>query len=253
MTTTFESGGAKAGVGASIRAAILDLDGTLVHTLGDFVEALQRMLRDLPAPYTHFSISAASIEPLVGKGSENLIKSLLAQIDTAQGAIKNEADMALFDLACARYLHHYADVNGRFSTVYPGVLEGLVALQALGWPLACVTNKPTAFAQTLLRATGLERFFAFTLGGDALPRKKPDPLPLLTACERLGVPAAQTLMVGDSSNDAQAARAAGCPVWLMTYGYNHGQSVHAVDADGFVDRLVDLPWLTSPDSRARAN
>lgn len=215
------------------------------------MEALQRMLCDLPAPYTHYPISAETIKPLVGKGSENLIKSLLAQVDTARGAIKNGVDAALFNLACARYLYHYADVNGQFSTVYPGVLEGLVALQALGWPMACVTNKPTAFAQTLLRAKGLEDYFAFTLGGDALPRKKPDPLPLLTACVRLGVPAAHTLMVGDSSNDAQAARAAGCPIWLMTYGYNHGQSVRAVDADGFVDRLVDLPWLNNPDSRAK--
>lgn len=238
-----------ASAGAAIRAAILDLDGTLVHTLGDFVEALQRMLHDLPAPYTHYPISAATIEPLVGKGSENLIGSLLAQVDWAGGAIKNEADAAIFDMACARYLYHYAEVNGRVSTVYPGVLEGLEALQALGWPLACVTNKPTALAQSLLRAKGLEGFFAFTLGGDALPRKKPDPLPLLTACERLGVPAEHTLMVGDSSNDAQAARAAGCPVWLMTYGYNHGQAIHAVDADGFIDRLPDLPWLQGPALR----
>ena len=238
--------------GAGIRAAILDLDGTLVHTLGDFVEALQRMLHDLPAPYTHYPISAATIEPLVGKGSENLIKSLLAQVDAVSGAIKNGANAAIFDLACARYLHHYADVNARFSTVYPGALEGLHALQALAWPLACVTNKPTALAQALLRAKGLEGFFAFTLGGDALPRKKPDPLPLLTACERLGAPAAQTLMVGDSSNDAQAARAAGCPVWLMTYGYNHGETIHAVDADGFIDRLTDLPWLRGLAPRTRA-
>ena len=232
----------------SLRAAILDLDGTLVHTLGDFVVALQRMLLELPEPYASYAVQADTIEPLIGKGSENLIKSLLAQIDSAQGAIKNGAELAtsaVLEFACNRYLHHYAELNGRFATVYPGVLEGLTALQALDLPLVCVTNKPTAFAQALLHAKGLAGFFAFTLGGDALPRKKPDPLPLLTACERLGVPAAQTLMVGDSSNDAQAARAAGCPVWLMTYGYNHGQAIRAVDADGFIDRLSELPWLRS--------
>ena len=237
----------------SLRAAILDLDGTLVHTLGDFVEALQRMLQDLPEPYASFTVNAQSVEPLVGKGSENLIKSLLADIDRAQAAINNGANPAtpaVLELACSRYLHHYADVNGRIATVYPGVLEGLEALRALGWSLACVTNKPTAMAQALLQAKGLAGFFAFTLGGDALPRKKPDPLPLLTACARLGVSAAHTLMVGDSSNDAQAARAAGCPVWLMTYGYNHGQAIRAVDADGFVDRLTDLPWLRGLALRA---
>lgn len=237
-------------VASGWRAAILDLDGTLVDTLGDFVEALQRMLRDLPEPYSSFQVNPVLVEPLVGKGSENLIKSLLALISSAQTAIKKEANqtafvgpVGLFELAFARYQFHYADVNGRFAAVYPGVMEGLQALQALGWPLACVTNKPTAFAQALLRAKGLDTFFVFTLGGDAVARKKPDPLPLQMACQRLGVPPERTVMVGDSSNDAQAARAAGCPVWLMTYGYNHGQPVHEVDADGFADSLSALPWL----------
>ncbi len=233
----------------AIRAAILDLDGTLVHTLGDFVEALQRMLGDLPEPFAHFQVDAAIVEPMVGKGSENLIKSLLARINNDVLAIKNVAASTstlpqdLWELALARYQHHYADVNGQFAEVYPGVLQGLQGLQALGWPMACVTNKPTAFAQQLLRIKGLDQFFTLTLGGDALPRKKPDPLPLTTACARLGVACQQTLMVGDSSNDALAARAAGCPVWLMTYGYNHGQPVRAVDADGFIDTLSALPWL----------
>ena len=232
------------------QAAILDLDGTLVHTLGDFAEALKRMLLDLPEPYASYTVRPEAIELLIGKGSENLIKSLLALVDSAPAAIKNvasaiqvPASTALFELACARYQAHYADVNGQFATVYPGVLEGLQAFQALGWPLACVTNKPTAFAQDLLRANGLDSFFTLTLGGDAVARKKPDPLPLQLACQRMGVAPQRTVMVGDSSNDAQAARAAGCPVWLMTYGYNHGQPVRMVDADGFADSLSALPWL----------
>lgn len=248
MATSAEATGAAAPLQAhAIRAAILDLDGTLVHTLGDFVEALQRMLRDLPEPYASFQVDAAIVEPMVGKGSENLIKSLLARINNDGLAIKNVATSTLpqdlWELALARYQHHYADVNGQFAEVYSGVLQGLEGLQALGWPMACVTNKPTAFAQHLLRLKGLDRFFALTLGGDALPRKKPDPLPLITACARLGVAPHQTLMVGDSSNDALAARAAGCPVWLVTYGYNHGQPVRAVDSDGFIDNLSVLPWL----------
>lgn len=232
------------------RAAILDLDGTLVDTLGDFVEALQRTLRDLPEPYASFAVTARNIEPRVGKGSENLIKSVLELVDSAEAATKNVANISeksqaegLFALACARYQAHYQTINGHYAAVYDGVLDGLAALRALGWPLACVTNKPTAFAQDLLRAKGLDGFFVLTLGGDALARKKPDPLPLLVACQRLGVEPAHTVMIGDSSNDARAARAAGCPVWLMTYGYNHGQPIRAVDADGFADTLSALPWL----------
>ncbi len=251
---------------ANPQAAILDLDGTLVDTLGDFVQALQRMLGDLPVPYASYGVTAATVEPIIGKGSENLINSLLSHIALALPAIKNvatgggtdaqtsTAQRALLNLACQRYQHHYAQINGQFASVYPGVIEGLQALKALGWPLACVTNKPTAFAQALLRHTGLDHFFDFTLGGDAVARKKPDPLPLLLACQRLGSEPAQTLMVGDSSNDALAARAAGCPVWLMTYGYNHGQPVQVVDADGFIDTLSALPWLlpTAPAASAVA-
>jgi len=93
----------------------------------------------------------------------------------------------------------------------------------------------------LLRAKGLESFFEVCFGGDAFERRKPDPLPLLETCRALGTLPARTLMVGDSSNDAAAARAAGCPVALVTYGYNHGEPVRTVDADWFVDRLDQLP------------
>jgi phosphoglycolate phosphatase len=107
----------------------------------------------------------------------------------------------------------------------------------VGLPLACLTNKPTVPRPPLLEAKGLDGFFARVFGGDAFERKKPDPLPLLKACEALGTLPARTLMLGDSSNDAQAARAAGCPVVLVTYGYNHGEPVRNVDADRYVDSL----------------
>jgi phosphoglycolate phosphatase len=94
----------------------------------------------------------------------------------------------------------------------------------------------------LLKAKGLDGFFELTLGGDSVARTKPDPLPLLTACEAMGTRPVRTLMIGDSSNDAQAARAAGCPVLLVTYGYNHGQPIRGVDADAFTDSLAEIPW-----------
>jgi phosphoglycolate phosphatase len=124
--------------------------------------------------------------------------------------------------------------------VYAGVVEGLQALKAAGLRLACLTNKPTNFAKPLLEAKGLAAYFDVVFGGDAFERKKPDPLPLQKTCEALGATPAATLMVGDSSNDARAARAAGCPVILVTYGYNHGEPVRGVDADGFADSLTDV-------------
>ena len=116
-------------------------------------------------------------------------------------------------------------------------------LSARGLRLACLTNKPTNFAVPLLSAKGLEGFFSVVFGGDAFERKKPNPLPLLKTCEALASQPAQTLMIGDSSNDAAAARAAGCPVLLVTYGYNHGEPARSVDADGFVDSLTELREL----------
>jgi phosphoglycolate phosphatase len=91
-----------------------------------------------------------------------------------------------------------------------------------------------------LRSKGQDRFFPVVFGGDAFERKKPHPLPLLKTCEALGTPPSRTLMVGDSSNDAAAARAAGCPVVLVTYGYNHGRPVREVPADAHIDRLDQL-------------
>ncbi|MGI4777980.1 MAG: phosphoglycolate phosphatase [Janthinobacterium lividum] len=219
---------------ANFDAAIVDLDGTMVDTLDDFVAALDAMLADLSLP----RVDAAAVGAMVGKGSEHLVRSVLRHVVPATEDID-----ALYEPAFARYQHHYLDCNGRHSTVYPGVVEGLRALRASGLQLACLTNKPTAFALPLLAQKGLDGFFVHVFGGDAFARKKPDPLPLLKTCEALGIAPARTLMIGDSSNDAQAARAAGCPVVLVSYGYNHGAPVRGVDADAFVDALEEIAFL----------
>ena len=128
--------------------------------------------------------------------------------------------------------------NGRYARIYEGVHEGLAALAAQGLALVCVTNKPTHFAKALLAQLGVQASFAHVFGGDAFARKKPDPQPLLEACKALGTEPARTLMVGDSSNDAAAARAAGCPVALLSYGYNHGRPVREIDADAFAEETA---------------
>ncbi|SEB21446.1 phosphoglycolate phosphatase [Variovorax sp. YR216] len=215
-------------------AAIVDLDGTLVDTIGDFVVSLNRMLDELALPH----IDGPTVERMVGKGSEHLIHSVLRHVR----GTSDDGD-AWFERAWPRYQHHYLAINGQHADVYAGVVEGLTALRARGLRLACLTNKPTAFARPLLATKGLDGFFEVMFGGDAFERKKPDPLPLLKACEALATLPARTLMVGDSSNDAKAARAAGCPVVLVSYGYNHGEPVRDVDADAFVDSLAELAQL----------
>jgi phosphoglycolate phosphatase len=225
-----------------LKAVMVDLDGTMIDTLGDFEVALNRMLADLDLP----PITRTRVERMVGKGSEHLIRSVLThqlarpEVSGLSNVCSARSVDALYELALQRYQHHYLQINGEFATVYLGVMAGLQQMRDAGLVLACLTNKPLSFAKPLLKAKGLDAFFTHVFGGDSFERKKPDPLPLLKTCEALGTPPAHTLMVGDSSNDAQAARAAGCPVVLVRYGYNHGEPVDGVDADAYVDALTEV-------------
>ena len=218
-------------------AAIIDLDGTMVDTMGDFVVAINLMLRDMG----YDLVDRAVVALRVGKGSKNLVNSVLdhAAIQSIRAQKAPEKTVNL-DPALGLYQQHYRSINGQHARVYPGVMEGLQALQKNGLKLACLTNKPSAFARELLKLKQLDGFFSHLFGGDSFERKKPDPLPVLETCKALGTSPARTVMVGDSSNDAQAARAAGCPVLLVTYGYNHGEPIRSVDADGYIDSLEDV-------------
>lgn len=224
------------------RAAIVDLDGTMVDTLGDFEVALNRTLVDLDLP----PVSRSLVEKTVGKGSEHLIRSVLAhqlalpEVTGLGSVCASRSVDALYEPAWQGYQQHYLEINGDFSDVYPGVVKGLQDLRDAGLVLACLTNKPLAFAQDLLNAKGLARHFSHVFGGDSFERKKPDPLPLLRTCEALGVQPQEALMVGDSSNDAQAGHAAGCGVVLVTYGYNHGQPIRQIPALAWVASMTDI-------------
>ncbi|MGV3655935.1 MAG: phosphoglycolate phosphatase [Noviherbaspirillum sp.] len=224
----------------AIRAAMVDLDGTMVDSSTDLIAAVNLMLAELGMAQVEHDAALR----LIGKGSDHLVRSALALSASACALAAEggdgDAGLQLFPRARESFLRHYAHVNGHHSVVFPGVEQGLQALLAKGWKLACLTNKPTAFTLPLLKAKGLDRYFSQVFGGDAFSRLKPDPLPLLKTCEALGTRPEQTLMIGDSSNDARAARAAGCPVVLVTYGYNHGAPVREEDADGFIDSLAEL-------------
>lgn len=218
---------------APIRAAIIDLDGTMLDTMPDFHVAINGMRADLQlAP-----IAQATITPMVGKGSENLIRAVLA-LDFDAATVD-----ARFEDAMASYQRHYLAINGRHSVLFDGVIAGLQAMRANGLRLACVTNKPIAFTTPLLALKGLDGFFDVVYGGDSLARKKPDPLPLLTVCRDFDLAPSSVVAIGDSSNDAEAARAAGCPVLTVPYGYNHGRPVQEIDSDGIVDSLLSAAHL----------
>lgn len=212
-----------------MRAVIIDLDGTMLDTGPDFHAAINAMRSEFDLP----ALQLTQITDLVGKGSENLVLAALALGSTKELAAQR------FNAGLASYQAHYLQINGQYSQLYPQVIEGLQAMRAQGLRLACVTNKPVAFAKPLLAQFALSEYFELVYGGDSWPRKKPDPMPLLQVCETFVLAPSSVLMLGDSSNDAQAARAAGCPVWILPYGFNHGESVHQIDSDGIVPTLFE--------------
>jgi phosphoglycolate phosphatase len=216
-----------------VKAVMVDLDGTLLDTAGDLAAAANMMLRELGRA----ELPLETIKSYIGKGIQKLVKrSLTASLD-------GEPDADLFAKAMPLYERNYAATLCISTRPYPGVLEGLAVLRERSFQLACVTNKAEAFTLPLLNATGLLDFFDIVLAGDSLPRKKPDPMPLLHACTHFGIQPSEMLLIGDSLNDAQAARAAGCGVFCVPYGYNEGRDVRELDCDAIVPSLLDATRL----------
>ena len=216
-----------------IKAVTIDLDGTLLDTIPDLAAAANMMLEELDRP----ALEVELIRTFIGKGLPRLVERTLA------AGQNGDAGTELNERALAIYERIYAEVNGRHTTVYPGVREALESLTAQGFPLACVTNKTGRFTTPLLESTGFAGYFQHVVSGDTLARRKPDPAPLLHACEALNIAPRDMLMIGDSYNDTQAARAAGCPVFCVTYGYNEGRDVRELDADAIIDSLIDAVRL----------
>jgi phosphoglycolate phosphatase len=215
----------------TVRMVMLDLDGTLIHTAPDLAESANRMLRDLGMG-TYDQVTVAS---WIGNGVSRLVKRALT------GSMDAEPTTDLFERGHARFLAHYGELVADQSRPFPGVVAGLDALRAAGFQMACITNKAEAFTLPLLEQLALSSYFELVLSGDRLPKRKPDPLPLLHACRHFGIEPSQGVLVGDSVNDVQAARAAGMPVVCVTYGYNRGRDVRELHPDAVVDALTEVP------------
>jgi len=217
----------------SVEAVAIDLDGTMLDTVEDLALAVNHTLEEL-----HFAtLELELVRTFVGKGLANLVER------SVTASLGHAPDAALLARALPIYEANYDRVNGQTTTIFPGVPEGLEALASAGYSLACITNKSKRFTEPLLERIGFARYFSVVLSGDSLPKKKPDPMPLTHAAERFGVEPGQLLMIGDSINDAQAARAAGCPIFCVTYGYNEGADVHSLDVDAIVPSLVEAAGL----------
>ena len=215
-----------------VKAVVVDLDGTMLDTIGDLASAANATRIELGfAP-----LDLEFIKTFVGKGIVNLVSRTLTD---GRGGL----EQAALDHGVAVFERHYALCLAETTRAYPGVEQGLRALREVGLRLGCITNKAARFTHPLLEQTGLADYFEIVLAGDTLARKKPDPLPLLHAAEFFKVQPHELLLIGDSVNDVQAAHAAGCPVFVVPYGYNEGQDIRTQNYDALIAGLDEAANL----------
>jgi phosphoglycolate phosphatase len=209
---------------------LIDVDGTLVDSVPDLAYCVDEMMKALGRP-VH---GEAKVRNWVGNGVERLVKrSLLGQLE-------GEPDDVDFEKALPIFLDLYSKNVSHRSALFPGVREAIDYFKGQHYKLGCVTNKASQFTIPLLEDMGIHDEFDYLVCGDTLPKKKPDPLPLLHAAEHLGVTAENSLMIGDSISDVKAARAAGFQIICMSYGYNHGEDIRDYHPDLVVDSMADL-------------
>ena len=216
-----------------VSAIVIDLDGTLLHSAPELAEAANRMLREMD----YAPVSQELLASYIGNGIGWLVKRALT------GEMHATPDAALYEHALPIFQKHYSDLL-LGSKPYDGAIEGLEAMRAAGFRLGCITNKSSRFTGPLLEGTGLAKYFDIVVSGDTLPEKKPHPLPLQYAAKFFGVPVEKLLLIGDSLNDTLAARAAGCPIFCVPYGYNRGEPVETLDMDAVINNLsAALPLI----------
>jgi len=209
---------------------LIDVDGTLVDSVPDLAWCVDEMMRELAMP-VH---GEQKVRHWVGNGVERLVKrALINKLD-------GEPDDALYAKALPIFQDLYRDNTSKRSTLYDGVIEALEFLKGTGVQVGCVTNKASQFTLPLLEDMGIKKYFETIICGDMVERKKPDPMPLLQAAEKMGADPSKSLMLGDSVNDVTAARAAGFAIVCMPYGYNHGDDIRDSNPDAVIDSMADI-------------
>ncbi len=210
------------------QALIFDLDGTLIDSVPDMSVAINRLLTALGRR----TLEAEELRTMIGDGATELVRRAFAATGAALAATDERATVD-------RYIDLYAEHPAARSAFYPGVPETLEALAAAGRRLALCTNKPERVMRPLLESLGLARRFEVILGAGVLAARKPDSAPVRWVLDRLAVPAASALMVGDSRNDVLSAHAAGVKVVAVSYGYTKVPA-RELGADAVIDRFEEL-------------
>jgi N-acetyl-D-muramate 6-phosphate phosphatase len=207
------------------RAALFDLDGTLLDTAPDFVVAINRLLvEESRAP-----LGLATIRPQVSNGAIAVVRTAFPDVPVNSVA---------FDELRARFLAHYSSALSVHTQLFPGFEAVLATLEAHALPWGIITNKAAWLTEPLLAALGLHARAACVMSGDTFPERKPHPRPLLMAAEHIAVAPADCVYVGDALRDVQAARAAGMVPLGVRFGY--------LDAAQDPDSWPVAGWLEEP-------
>ena len=209
---------------------VFDLDGTLVDTAPDLVGTLNSLLVDEGLA----QLTLEAVRPMIGRGA----RALMVRGFEAAGLTFPQDDRGdrLFDA----FLNRYEARIAQDSRPFPGCVGALDALEAAGARLAVCTNKRTHLSVSLLEALGLAGRFAAIVGAEAVPAAKPDPIHLTETIRRAGGELSRAVMVGDAATDANAARAAGVPLVLVSFGYTETPA-RELSPDILIDHFDELP------------
>jgi phosphoglycolate phosphatase len=228
----------------NIRGVAFDLDGTLVDSAPGLTAAVDNALYALELPMAGEERVVTWIGNVLIQRALTWARQERATLRAAQGKpsvdhddIPQAEQQAILRKLFDRY---YGEVAEEGSFLFPAVADTLGALHAKGLPLALVTNKPTPFVAPILSSLDIAKYFTVVIGGDDVKNKKPHPEPLLMVAEKLGLAPAELLFVGDSRNDIQAAKAAGCCSIGLTYGYNYGEPISLSEPDYIFDQFNEL-------------
>ena len=221
---------------------IFDLDGTLVDSVPDLANAINKMLTALERT----TFSEQDIRSWVGNGAQALVERALIAGNDHSSKMASTPSVELVSKALNLFLINYREFVCVDSVLYSNVLETLQTLKSQGYRLAIITNKPIEFVAPILTTLGLNDLFEQVLGGDSLTAKKPDPLPLLHLSEQLDIEPKYCLMVGDSKNDILAAQRAGIQSVGLTYGYNYDENIASYNPDFVADEFKQLLDCLTP-------
>ena len=231
----------------NIRGVAFDLDGTLVDSAPGLTAAVDNALYALELPMA----GEERVVTWIGNGADVLIQRALTWARQERAALRASQGKPSVDhddipqaeqqtILRKLFDRYYGEVAEEGSFLFPAVADTLGALHAKGLPLALVTNKPTPFVAPILASLDIAKYFTVVIGGDDVKNKKPHPEPLLMVAEKLGLAPTELLFVGDSRNDIQAAKAAGCRSIGLTYGYNYGEPISQSEPDYIFDQFNEL-------------